>query len=110
MTQDSAELAEQAIRALRAAGRLPEAAQLVDQLGPYDVAEDNTATIALGAAVLSDYGDHLATTDPAAADDAYSRAAQAQRLFAAAATSGAEGIARMTAADSFDAKRRPRHD
>jgi len=108
VTQDSAKLTEQAIRALRAAGRLQEAAQLVDQLGPYDVAEDNTATIALGAAVLNDYGDQLAATDPAAADDAYRQAAQAQRLFAAAATSGGEGIARMTAADSFDAKRRTR--
>ncbi len=40
----------------------------------------------------------------AAAADAYRRAAGDQRSFAAAATSGGEGIARMAEADRMDAK------
>ena len=97
---------EQAVRALRASGRLADAAELVDQLGPYGVAEGIDATLSLGAAVLEAYGDQLAATDPAAAADAYRRAAGDQRSFAAAATSGGEGIARMAEADRIDAKRR----
>lgn len=108
----SPEQAERAVRELRAAGRLAEAAGLTGYLGPYGVAEDATATISLGAAVLEAYGDQLAEAGPkadlAAADAAYRRAADDQRSFAAAATSGGEGIARMMEADRIDGKRRAR--
>ena len=97
---------EQAVRALRASGRLADAAGLVDQLGPYGVADGNDATLSLGAAVLEAYGDQLAVTDPGTAATVYRRAAEDQRSFAAGATSGGEGIARMAEADRIDAKRR----
>jgi|SRR5579863_9773736 len=93
------------VRELRAAGRLAEAARLTDYLGPYGAAEDFTATVSLGAAVLEAYGDQLADADPEAADAVYLRAAEDQRGFAAAATSGGEGTARMMVADRIDAKR-----
>lgn len=98
-------MAERIVRELRAAGRLAEAAQLTSQLGPYDVADGPDATTALGAAVLEAYGDEVAVTDPATADAAYQDAAACQRSFAATATSGGEGIARMAEADRIDAKR-----
>lgn len=98
--------AEQAVRALRAAGRLADAAELVDRLGPYGVADSEDATTSLGAAVLEAYADQLAPADPRAADAVYQRAAGEQRSFAAAATSGGEGFARMAEADRIDAKRR----
>jgi hypothetical protein len=97
--------AERTMRELRAMGRLAEAARLVGQLGPYGVSDGPDATISLGAAVLEAYGDQLAAVDPAAAADAYRDAAADQRSFAAAATSGGEGIARMAEADRIDAKR-----
>ena len=97
---------EQAVRALRADGRLADAADLVDQLGPYGVADGIDATQSLGAAVLEAFGDQLAVTDPGFADAVYRRAAEDQRSFAAAATSGGEGIARMAEAGRIDAKRR----
>jgi hypothetical protein len=99
-------IAEQAMRALRAEGRLAEAAELVDRLGPYGVADGQDATLSLGAAVLEAYADQLAQADPRAADALYRRAAGDQRSYAAAATSGGEGIARMADADCIDAKRR----
>ena len=101
--------AEQSVRALRAAGRLAAAADLVDQLGPYGVADADNVTRSLGAAVLEAYADQLADADPAAADALYLCAAGEQRSFAGAATSGGEGFARMVAADRIDAKRRARH-
>jgi hypothetical protein len=101
---DSAE-AERTVRELRAAGRLPEAARLVDQLGPYGVGDGPDMTTSLGAAVLEALGDQLATTDPAAADAAYRDAADDQRGFAAGATSGGERLARMAVADEIEAKR-----
>ncbi len=107
---ESAEDAERSVRALRASGRLADAAQLTRYLGPYGVAEDITATASLGAAVLEAYGDQLAATDPQAADAAYRQAAEDQRTFAACATSGGEGIARMMEADRIDAKRRDSAD
>jgi hypothetical protein len=76
--------AERAVRELRAAGRLAEAARLVGQLGPYGVEDGPDGTTSLGAAVLEALGDQLA----AAADAAYRDAADEQRSFAAAATSG----------------------
>ena len=98
--------AECAVRELRAAGRLAAAAALTGLLGPYGVADGPDSTTSLGAAVFEAYGDQLAGTDPGAADDAYRRGADEQRSFAAAATSGGEGIARMTEAARIDAKRR----
>lgn len=93
------------IRALRAAGRLADAAALVDRLGPYGIADDDFDT-ALGAAVFAAYGDQLKASDPAAADAAYERAAGLQIAFAGGATSGGEGIARSAIADEFAARRR----
>ena len=93
------------MRELRAAGRLAEAVRLAGRLGPYGVADGPDATTSLGAAVLEAYGDQLAATDPAAAADAYREAAAQQRSFAAAATSGGEGIARMSEAGRIDSKR-----
>jgi hypothetical protein len=93
------------VRELRAAGRLAEAVRLVSQLGTYGVADGPDATTSLGAAVLEAYGDQLAAADPAAADAAYRNAAAEQRSFAAAATSGGEGIDRMAEAGRIDAKR-----
>jgi hypothetical protein len=98
--------AERAVRELRAEGKLAQAAQLVGELGPYGVADGPEATTSLGAAVLEAYGDQLAATDQAAADAAYRSAADEQRSFAAAATSGGEGIARMDEAERIDGKRR----
>jgi hypothetical protein len=97
--------AERAVRDLRAAGQLAEAVRLVGQLGPYGVADRPDATISLGAAVLEAYGDQLAAADRAAADAAYQNVAAEQRSFAAAATSGGEGLARMAEAGRIDAKR-----
>ena len=97
--------AERAVRELRAAGRLAEAARLVDQRGPYGVEDGPDLTTSLGAAVLEALGDQLAATDPAAADAAYQDAAADQRSYAAGATSGGEGLARMAVADRIDAKR-----
>ena len=97
---------ERAVRELRSAGQLAQAARLVDGLGPYGVADGPDLTTSLGAAVLDAYGDQLAATDPEAADAAYLEAAASQRAFAAAATSGGEGIARMAVADRIEAKRR----
>jgi hypothetical protein len=97
--------AERAVRELRAAGQLATAARMVGQLGPYGVAEGPDGTTSLGAAVLEALGDQLAAADPAAADAAYRDAAADQRSFAAAATSGGEGWARMAEADRIDAKR-----
>ena len=98
--------AERAIRELRIAGDLGEAVRLIGQLGAYGVAEGPDGTTSLGAAVLEAYGDQLADVDPAAADAAWRDAAADQRSFAAAATSGGEGLARMAEADRIDAKRR----
>jgi hypothetical protein len=98
--------AEHAVRELRAAGKLAEAARLTAYLGPYGVADGPDGTTSLGAAVLEAYGDLLAASDPAAAATAYQEAAADQRSFAAAATSGGEGLARMAVADRIDAKRR----
>jgi len=98
--------AEHAVRDMRAAGRLAEAAALAGQLGPYGVAEGPDNTTSLGAAVLEAYGDELAAAgDAAAADAAWRDAADDQRGFAAAATSGSEGLARMAKANRIDAKR-----
>jgi hypothetical protein len=93
------------IRELRADGRLADAVELVDGLGPYGVADDDFDT-SLGAAVLAARGDELRATDPAAAAAAYRRAAGLQAGFAGGATSGGEGVARSAIAAEFDAKAR----
>ena len=93
------------MRALRQEGRLAEAAALVDDLGPYSVADDDFDT-SLGAAVLAAYGDQLAATDPAAADAAYHRAAGLQIAFAGGASSGSEGLSRSAIAAEFESRRR----
>ena len=106
MTGPDQSEAERTIRELRAAGRLAEAALLIDRLGPYGVADGPDATTSLGAAVLEEYGDQLAAADPAAADAAYRDAAADQGSFASGATSGGEGLARIAEADRIEAKRR----
>jgi hypothetical protein len=106
MTEPDQAEAERTIRELRAAGWLAEAVRLVGRLGPYGVADGPDATTSLGAAVLEEYGDQLATTDPAAADAAYRDGAADQRSFAGGATSGGEGLARIAEADRIEAKRR----
>ncbi len=99
--------AERAVRELRAAGRLADAAAMTGGLGPYGVADGPDGTTSLGAAVLEAHGDQLAAAgDLAAADTAWRDAAADQRSFAAAATSGGEGTARMSEADRIDVKRR----
>ena len=106
MTEPDPLAAERAVRELRAAGRLAEAVRLVGRLGPYGVADGPDATVSLGAAVLEAYGDLLAAIDPAAADAAYRDAAADQQSFAAAATSGSEGLARTAEAARLEARRR----
>ena len=99
--------AERAVRVLRAANRLADAAGMIGELGPYGVPDGPDGTTSLGAAVLEAYGDQLAAAGVlAAAETAWLDAAADQRSFAAAATSGGEGIARMAEADRIDAKRR----
>ena len=97
---------EAKVRSLRAGGRLAEAAEHVDELGPFGVPGDDPDT-SLGASVLEEYGDQLATTDSEAANAAYRRAAELQRAFASTATAGGEGLARMQVADRIEAKTRP---
>jgi hypothetical protein len=87
-------------------GRVIEGAQLVELFGPYDWNATADATTSLGAAVLEGYADQLSGFDPAAARAAYLRAAAAQRSYAAYATSGGEGTARMAEADRLAAKAR----
>ncbi len=101
--------AEQAARDLRnwhESGRVVEAAQLVDLFGPYDVGAGPDATVSLGAAVLEAYADELSGLDYKGARAAYQRAAGAQLSYAAFATSGGEGVARMAEADRLAAKGR----
>jgi hypothetical protein len=93
------ELAARDLRRFREAGRLVEAAQLVDLFGPYDVDANRSGTTSLGAAVLEEYADQMAQLDRRAARAAYERAAAEQRSFAAYATSGGEGAARMAEAE-----------
>ena len=100
---------DQAARDLRRwheEGRVVEAAQLVDLFGPYDVDAGAEATVSLGAAVLEAYAAELSGIDRGAARAAYLRAAEAQRSYAAFATSGGEGTARMAEADRLTAKAR----
>jgi hypothetical protein len=85
-------------------GKLAEAAQLAEVFGPFDDDSDGTATVSLSAAILEAYGDSLAASSGAAARAAYQRAAAAQRAYAAFATSGSEGSARMSEAGRLDAK------
>ena len=100
---------EQAARDLRELlddGNVAEAAQLVDLFGPCDWPAGTDGTTSLSAAVLERYADGLAGRDRPAASAAYLRAADAQRSFAAFASSGGEGTARMAEADRLAAKAR----
>jgi hypothetical protein len=97
---------EQAARDLRElldSGQLAEAAQLVDVFGPCDWPAGADGTTSLSAAVLEQYGDSIRGRDSVAASAAYLRAAAAQRSFAAFASSGGEGTARMAEADRLTA-------
>ena len=98
---------EQAARDLRDLcdeGRVAEAAQLIALFGLCDWPADGDPDTSISALALERYGDDLAGRDPAAARAAYLRAADAQRSFAAFASSGGEGTARMMAADRLTAK------
>ncbi len=85
-------------------GRIVESAQLVTLFGPYDWHASTDGTTSLGAAVLEAYADRLAEIDIPAARVAYLRAAEAQRSYAASATSGGEGSARMAEAERLTVK------
>jgi hypothetical protein len=85
-------------------GRVAEAAHLVGQFGLCDWPVRGDQDSSVSAVVLERYADGLAGHDQAAARAAYLRAAGAQRSFAAFASAGGEGIARMLEADRLDAK------
>jgi hypothetical protein len=98
---------EQAARDLRElldSGQVAEAAQLIDVFGPCDWPASADNTTSLSAVVLERYADELSGRDRAAASAAYLRAAAAQRSFAAFATSGGEGTARMAEASRLTGK------
>jgi hypothetical protein len=92
------------LRGLRDDGRLAEAAQLINLFGPCDWPTDSDPDTSLSATILERYADGLAERDPAASRAAYLSAAAAQRSFAAYASSGGEGTARMMAADRLTTK------
>lgn len=94
---------EEALRLWRA-GRLAEAAQLVDKFGPFNVGVDDDPDFSLEAAILEAWGDHLMASDPAEARAAYLRAAGAQHAHAAGATAGGEGLARNALAEQLKSK------
>jgi hypothetical protein len=96
--------AAQDLRALRDEGRLAEAVQLINVFGLCDWPTDGNPDSSLSATILERYADELADRDRAAASAVYLRAAQAQRSFAAYASSGGEGTARMMEADRLTAK------
>jgi hypothetical protein len=86
------------------AGRLAEAAQLVDELGPFNVGVDGDSDFSLEAAILEAWGDQLMASDPVAARAVYLRAAGAQHAHAAGASAGGEGLARVAVAERIKAK------
>lgn len=86
------------------AGRLAEAAQLVDECGPFNVGVDGDPDFSLEAAILEARGDQLMASDPVAARAVYLRAAGAQYAHAAGATAGGEGLARIAEAERIKAK------
>jgi len=90
------------LRALRDEGRLAEAVQLLNVFGLCDWPTDGNPDSSLSASILERYADELGDRAPASA--VYLRAAQAQRSFAAYASSGGEGTARMMEAARLDAK------
>jgi hypothetical protein len=92
------------IRELRSAGRLADAVALVDGLGQYGVNDEQDFDTSLGASVCAAYAQQLTASDPAGARAAYLRAAELQRAFAASATAGGEGLARMAVADTYEAR------
>jgi hypothetical protein len=94
---------DDALRMWRA-GRLAEAVQLVDKLGPFSVGVDGDPDLSLEAAILEAWGDQLMASNPAKARAAYLRAAGAQHAHAAGATAGGEGLARIAEAERIKAK------
>jgi hypothetical protein len=102
----SPEQAAQDLRGLRDDGRLAEAAQLIELFGPCDWPAESNPDSSLSAMILERYADGLAQRDPAASRAAYLSAAGAQRSFAAYASSGGEGSARMMEADRLTARAR----
>jgi hypothetical protein len=100
----SPEQAARDLRGLRDDGRLAEAAQLINLFGPCDWPTDSDPDTSVSAMILERYADGLAERDPAASRAAYLSAAGAQRSFAAYASSGGEGTARMMEADRLTAK------
>jgi hypothetical protein len=98
---------EQAARDLRDLldeGRVAEAAQLIELFGPCDWPADGDPDTSLTASILERYADDLSQRDQAASRAAYLRAADAQRSYAAYASAGGEGAARMTEAARLTAK------
>ena len=100
----SPERAASDLRDLRDEGRLAEAVQLIDLYGPCDWPAEGDPDASLSATILERYADELAGRDPAASRAAYLRAAGAQVSYAAYASSGGEGAARMMEADRLTAK------
>jgi hypothetical protein len=100
----AAEQLAREVRRLLDEGQYARVAQLVDELGPCDWPADLDGTASLGAEALERHADELAGRDPAAARAACLRAAAAQRSFAAYASSGSEGSARMAEPARLEAK------
>jgi transcriptional regulator with XRE-family HTH domain len=91
-------------RRLWRAGRLAEAAQLVDEFGPFNIGVDGDPDFSLEAAILEAWGDQIMASNPAEGRAVYLRAAGAQHAHAAGATAGGEGLARVAVAERIRAK------
>jgi hypothetical protein len=100
----SAEELAREVRRLLDGGQAAGAARLVDDRGPCDWPAGPDGTMSLGAEALERYADEVAARDVGAARAVYLRAAAAQRSFAASASSGAEGSARMAEAGRLAAR------
>lgn len=90
-------------------GRSVEAAQLIEEFGPFPAAPaGDEPHIGLEAAVFEAVGDRTARTASARANAraAYQRAAEAQRAFAGQAATPDETAARLAEADRIDGKSR----
>lgn len=94
---------DDALRLWRA-GRLAEAAHLVDEFGPFNVGVDGDPDFSLEAAILEAWGDQLMASNPAQARAVYLRAAGSQHAHAAGATAGGEGLARVAVAQRIRVK------
>ena len=100
-------LAARDVRGWLHQGRSVEAAQLVEEFGPFPgAAAGDEPHIGLDAAVFEAFGDRTARSASARANAraAYRRAADAQRAFAAQAASPDEAAARLAEAGRLDGK------